>query len=410
MATTSHWQADAGDAPFPALRQAQDRPSDLPATCDVAVVGGGVAGVSAAFWLRKLDPSLKVMLVERDRLASGASGRNAGFLLQGTDADFARTVAERGPDAARRLWRFTQENRDGIIGALDGEDVGLEARGSLTVAADPEEDERLRSAAELLQHDGIAATYRPSDATNEHLGSRGFLGSIEVGSGASLHPVRVVRTLAAKSGATIVEGAAVRGLEPSGERVRVETERGAVEAGRVVLALNAYLPQLVPALGEIVRPVRAQMLATAPRPRRITQPVYSHEGFFYLRQLPSGEVLLGGARHLHVEAEVGYDDTPTDALQADLEAYLERHFPEFAGAEIVRRWSGTMGFSADGIPAFGPVPGVEQAWWVGGFTGHGMGYGFRMGRTVAASVLGAPDDYADLFDAARFEASHPGGA
>lgn len=396
MATTSHWQADAGDTPFPA--------SNLPATCDVAVVGGGIAGVSTAYWLRKLDPSLNVVLVERDRLASGASGRNAGFLLQGTDADFARTVAERGPDAARRLWRFTRENRDGLVEALDGEDVWLDARGSLTVAADAEEDERLRAAAELLQHDGVAATYRPADATNAHLGSRGFLGSLEVGSGASLHPVRVVRTLAVRSGATVVEGAAVRGLEPSGERVRVETERGVVEAGRVVLALNAYLPQLVPALEQIVRPVRAQMLATAPQPRRISQPVYSHEGYFYLRQLPTGEVLLGGARHLHVEAEVGYEDAPTDALQADLEAYLDRHFPDFGGAEIVRRWSGTMGFSADGIPAFGPVPGMGSAWWVGGFTGHGMGYGFRMGRTVAASVLGERDVFADLFDAARFGA------
>lgn len=401
MATTSHWQHDAGDAPLPA--------SDLPASCDVAVVGGGIAGVSTAYWLRRFDPSLNVVLIERDRLASGASGRNAGFLLQGTDADFARTVAERGPDAARQLWRFTQENRDGIIEALDGEDVWLDQRGSLTVAADPEEDERLRTAAELLQHDGVAATYRPSDATNAHLGSRGFLGSLEVGSGASLHPVRVVRTLAAKSGAPVLEGAAVRGLEPSGGGVRVETERGAVEAGRVVLALNAYLPQLVPALGEVVRPVRAQMLATAPQPRRITQPVYSHEGYFYLRQLPAGEVLLGGARHLHVEDEVGYDDTPTDALQADLEVYLEQHFPDFAGAGVVRRWSGTMGFSADGIPAFGPVPGVERAWWVGGFTGHGMGYGFRMGRTVAASVLGEPDEYAGLFDAARFDSLHQSG-
>ncbi len=396
MATTSHWQADAGDAPFPA--------SDLPATCDVAVVGGGIGGVSTAFWLRKLDPSLSVVLLERDRLASGASGRNAGFLLQGTDADIARTAAERGPDVARRLWRFTQENRDGLVEALDGEDVWLDARGSLTVAADQEEDERLRTAAGLLQHDGIAAIYRPADATNEHLGSRGFLGSLEVGSGASLHPVRVVRTLAAKSGAAIVEGAAVRGLGPSGSGVRVETERGAVEAGRAVLALNAYLPQLVPALGEVVRPVRAQMLATVPRPRRIRQPVYSHEGFFYLRQLPTGEVLLGGARHLHVEAEVGYEDAPTNALQADLEAYLSRHFPDFAGAEVVRRWSGTMGFSADGIPAFGPMPGVAGAWWVGGFTGHGMGYGFRTGRLVAATVLGEPDAFADLFDAARFGA------
>ena len=329
MPTVSHWQHDAGPG--------SAHSAELPAGCDVAVVGGGIAGVSAAFWLKRLAPSLSVVLLERDRLASGASGRNAGFLLQGTDADFARTVAERGPEVARRLWRFTQENRDGLIEALGGEEVGLATAGSITVAADAEEDERLRAAATLLHADGIAATYRPAEAANAHLGSRGFLGSLEVESGATLHPVRVVRALAARSGAQIVEGAAVRGLEPVGDGVRVETERGTVEAGRVVLALNAYLPLLVPALAEVVRPVRAQILATAPQPRRITQSVYSHEGYFYLRQLPTGAVLLGGARHLHVEAEVGYEDTPTDALQADLEAYLDRHFPDFAGAEEAGR-------------------------------------------------------------------------
>jgi glycine/D-amino acid oxidase-like deaminating enzyme len=176
-----------------------------------------------------------------------------------------------------------------------------------------------------------------------------------------------------------------------------------LEAEGVVLALNAYLPTLIPALSTVVRPVRAQMLATAPAGRRLREPVYSHEGYYYLHQLPTGEVLLGGARHLHRAAEVGYDDATTEALQADLEAYLRTHFPDFAGVPVARRWSGTMGFSTDGLPAYGPVPGLPRSLWVGGFTGHGMGYGFRMGRLVAAHLLGHPDPFADLFHARRFE-------
>lgn len=388
MATVSHWQADASGA-------ASSDP--LPARCDVAVVGGGIAGVSVAYWLRQLDPSLDVAVIERATLAYGASGRNAGFLLQGTDADFARTMEERGAEAARRLWQFTQQNRDELIEALAGAEVSLSPSGSLTVAGDRAEDARLRRAADLLRTDGVEADYLSPEDTQRQTGSVGLLGALRVAGGATLHPVRVVRTLAEQSGARVVEHHAVQAVEPSGTGVRVATSGGGLDAGRVVVALNAYSPRLVPDLVRFVQPVRAQMLATAPQPPTLALPVYSHEGYFYIRQLATGEVLLGGARHLHREAEIGYDDATTEPLQADLEAYLQRHFPTFAEAEVVRRWSGTMGFSSTGLPMFGALPGLERAWWVGGFTGHGMGYGFRMGRTVAATVLGESDAFADLF-------------
>ncbi len=388
MATISHWQADA---PSVASSEA------LPSRCDVAVVGGGIAGVSVAYWLRQFDPSLDVAIIERATLAHGASGRNAGFLLQGTDADFARTVEERGPDIARRLWQFTQENRDGLIDALSEADISLTTSGSLTVAGDEAEDARLRRAAELLRADGVEVTYLSPDQANKRIGSSGLYGALHVAGGAMLHPVRTVRALVGHSGTRIVEHHAVRSIESTGDRVRLVTSGGTLEAGRIVLALNAYLPRLVPDLADRIRPVRAQMLATAPQPIILTQPVYSHEGYFYICQLPTGEVLLGGARHLHRDAEVGYDDTTTAPLQADLEAYLRRHFSGLAGAEVTRRWSGTMGFSSTGLPLFGEVSGVGKVWWVGGLTGHGMGYGFRMGRTVAAVVLGESDPFDSLF-------------
>lgn len=392
--TTSHWQADA---PAPASADA------LPPRCDVAVVGGGIAGVSTAYWLRRLAPGLDVVIVERERLAHGASGRNAGFLLQGTDADFARTADERGTEAAWRLWQFTQENRDGLAEAVAGADAGLTPSGSFSVAGDEAEDARLRRAAGLLRERGVAVTYLPSEETDARLGSVGFFGALHVESGAMLHPVRTVRALAERSGARVVEGRTVERVESSDSGVRIVTDGGTLDAGHAVLALNAYLPQLVPALARFVRPVRAQMLATAPLPAGLAAPVYSHEGYYYLRQLATGEVLLGGARHRHRAAEIGYDDVTTDPLQADLEAYLRDHFPAFADAPVARRWSGTMGFSADGLPAFGAVPGVAGSLWVGGFTGHGMGYGFRMGRLVAATLIGQPDPFADLFDAQRLE-------
>ena len=143
------------------------------------------------------------------------------------------------------------------------------------------------------------------------------------------------------------------------------------------------------------------MLATAPAPPCVPTPVYSHDGFFYVRQRADGRVLVGGARHLHEADEVGYADATTPALQADLEGYLRTHVPALGPVAVERRWSGTMGFSPDGLPALGAVPGVPEALFAVGFTGHGMGYGLRFGDLIARTLLGQVDPAADLFRTPR---------
>lgn len=374
-------------------------------TYDVAVVGGGIIGCSTAYWLRQLRPRLRVAVVEAHALAYGASGRNAGFLLQGTATDYARDVAAYGPERARRLWHFTRENRDLVFSELQAEAFQLEASGSLTVAGTEEEDRRLRGCVSRMRADGAPVAYIPPAETNRRLVSRSFFGSLYVPSGAVLHPARLVRHIAEASGAEVLEHHPVREIlvGPGGKPV-LETPARRVMAGQVVLALNAYLPRLVPALSPFVRPVRAQMFATEPMlPRWLPVPAYTHEGYFYLRQTPEGALLLGGARHMHAEEEVGYEDATTPALQGDLEAYLRTHFPQTSGLAVTHRWSGTMGFSPDHLPVAGEVPGLPGSLWAAGFTGHGMGYGFRFGRMMAELALGhrRPEGY-DLFHAGRF--------
>ncbi len=379
------------------------------ASCDVAVVGGGIIGCSTAFWLRRLQPGLTVTIVEAGRLAQGASGRNAGFLLQGVTPDYVTDRALFGDDRARRLWQFTRENRDLIASELRPSSFALEASGSLSVAGTPEEDERLHAAVASMRADGAPVAYLPAEETNRRLKARGFLGALYVPSGAMLHPADLVRHIAVASGAQVLEHHRVVDLERRGEAVVLETPVRRLRAGRVVLAVNAYLPLLLPDLARFVRPVRAQMLATAPMtPRWLPLPAYTHEGYYYIRQAQDGTLLLGGARHLHRDVEVGYEDAVTPALQADLEGYLHRHFPQTRGLEVRRRWSGVMGFSPDRLPVVGTVPGLPGCTFAAGFTGHGMGYGFRFGRLMAEVALGldAPDGL-DLFTAERL-AEHAG--
>lgn len=371
---------------------------------DVAIVGGGIVGCATAYWLRRRRAQLRVAIVEARSLAHGASGRNAGFVLQGTDRDYLSDVARYGARRAARLWRFTRESRDLLEAELRGAAFDFQACGNLVVAGDAAEAERLEAAVAPLRSIGAPVAYLTPSATNRRLQARGLGGSLYLTSGAMLNPLKLVRHIAAASGAHVYEHQPVRTVQPTGAHYRVKTDGRAIEAGQVVLALGAYLPRLRPALAPYVRPVRAQMLATEPIEPHLRLPVYTHAGDFYIRQAPDGAVLLGGARHSHADAEVGYEDATTPAVQRELERYLHRHFPWAHSAAIVQRWSGTMGFSPDGLPVVGAVPDQPGIVWVTGCTGHGMSYGFRLGRLVAALTLGdaRPDGHA-LFAASRFD-------
>lgn len=384
MSALSPWQR-----PFP------------PPTCDVAVIGAGIIGASTAHALHQLNPSLEVVLIDRAEVGAGASGRNAGFLMPGTHDDFATAVDTYGAAVAHDLWHYTMQNID-MVKRLDPVATAFRPTGSLIAATTESEAGRLERSAALLKDEGEACVYLDAARVNRRLRSENFVAGLAHTAGGTINPVKLVNYLAEASAATVLERWPVKVIEPAGDDVRVSGSGGSFLAGQVVVCTNAFLPQLLPDTERFVRPVRAQMLATEPVEPFLEVPVYSDEGYFYIRQRVDGRLMLGGARHLHVEQEVGYDDGVTGALQSDLEAYLARHFPALGQLEIERRWGGTMGFSPDGLPVVGRLDDVPSAMFACGFTGHGMGYGMRFGQMLARLALGHTDDSATLFAASRF--------
>jgi len=375
------------------------------AAYDVVVIGGGIVGCSTAYWLHRRRPSLRVAILEARTLGAGASGRNAGFILQGTHTDYRSDMDRYGKQAARRLWNFTRENRDLLATELRGTAFDWRSDGSLTAAGTGDEAERLRAGLSHLRTAGAPVVYLDPDETNARLGASGFHGGLFVTTGAVVNPLQLVRHLAAQSEADIHTQHPVERIHWRDPGVVLHTPSRRVRADRVVLALGPSLPSLVPATSAYVRPVRAQMLATAPADTtHISVPVYSHHGGFYVRQLEDGRVLAGGGRHQHRDAEETSADATTPAVQATIERYLHTYFPWTQPLSIEQRWSGTMGFSPDGRPVVGRVPGHPEGIFATGFTGHGMGYGFRMGRLLADLAEGTQRPGAlDLFAASRFE-------
>ncbi|HEY6378986.1 MAG TPA: FAD-binding oxidoreductase [Candidatus Dormibacteraeota bacterium] len=372
------------------------RPAPLPAArpprrSDVVVVGAGITGVAI---LRELQRTgIGAVALERDHLAAGATGRNAGFLLTGTAAHYAAAVQAHGRAVAGEVWDFTAANHDLLLEALGpraARSAGHRRAGAWTLAAGAAEALELGEAAEWLGEDGLPGTFvaAPRGAPT---GCRGGLLTPRDG---EIDPVTATAALARACLTTqpgsLIEGQAVRGLEPGAQGVLVHFDHGEIHAGAVVLATNAWIAELAPQLG--IQPVRAQMLATAPPQARRDprgRPAYSHRGHRYWRRLAGGALLLGGCREAAPEEEQSADPVPTARIQAALDRFLEADLG--IEATVTHRWAGIMGFSPDGLPLVGAVPGAPGVLVCGGYTGHGMGFAVHAARILVRHLgAGAP--------------------
>ena len=382
-----------------------DTPNDLPrslwltrprppAEADAVVVGGGVTGLSIAWWLGRLAPAgYRVTLVEAGHLAGRASGRNAGFLLTGTAQPFVSAAAAHGRAAALALWHRSRENRELVRAELLDPglvDADFLPEGSWHAAlAGGDQEERLAASCEELRGEGIDCEWRDAAAVREASGGGDRLGgALFLPRDGGLDPLALCRGLAASGGFEVRTGCRVHALEADDGRLRVVADGGDLAAPCVVVATNAYAAELLPGFAEEVAPRRAQMLATAPGERLLTGVWYMNDGYAYARQLADGTLLLGGARDVAVDEEVGTLEAPTARVQGALEDFLASAFPRLAGRPIVRRWAGIMAFTPDGLPRIGDVPGLPGAVAAVGWNGHGMSLAFAAGRHLARRLLG----------------------
>ncbi len=361
--------------------------------CDVCVLGGGIAGISAALELERRGA--QVVLLEAGEVAGGASGRNAGFLMRGVADNYAQACAAYGRERARDVLRLTERN----LAALRAEGIegveGYGARASCLLALGADEERELRESAPLMREDGfevelIEADAGPGDAVWRS--GRVRCGLLNPNDGVC-NPVNLVRFLRSKLSKTLVlEGQAAHTVgEGQGGGVVVEAPDVRVEAGRVLACLNAYAGRVLPTLAPLVTPRRGQMMAArAAGGGELEHAYYANRGSEYFRAVGDGEFIFGGARTYHAEDEVGHEMYPTSAVQARIESFARELV---AGEyEVIARWAGTMGFSPDGLPLVGAAPGAcglgGRVWFCGGFTGHGMSMAFETARGAVGAMLG----------------------
>lgn len=429
--STSHWHANLTPPVAPLAA--------LPGHTDVLVIGAGLTGTWLALALA--ESGRPPLVLERTHLAAGASGRNGGLLLPGTAELYPALVARHGPAAARTLWAWAVAGAADVVATIHryGIDCDWRPEGALHAAVSEAEAAHLRHGAAMLAADGFPGEWLAASDVAAWLDvprPDDFFGALHLPDGGAFHSGRLVAGLvaaAASRGAKFVEGVDVRGIEGHtlqgsddnhrpGSPITVHTDHGPITAEVVIVATNAWLPELLPHLRDAVVPVRGQVLSSSPLPTRAIRGAWSlNDGYEYLQQLSDGRLVFGGMRWAAPDREVGSPHivpTVNDAIHAGLDRWLADHFPSLP-ITVERRWAGPMCWTADRLPLVGPIsprrdragndddhaadPMSARLWVAGAYSGHGVPVAPAAARLVAAGLTGGGGigEVADRVDPSR---------
>jgi gamma-glutamylputrescine oxidase len=346
---------------------------------EVAVVGLGGSGLTAVGELcaRGVD----TVGLDAGGIASGATGRNGGFLLAGL-ADFHHVaIGKLGRDRAIACYRATLEELERIF-ELTPE--AASCAGSLRVSASQDEEHDCEA-----QYAAMAASGLPVERYSGPEG-RGLLFAND----GILQPFlrcQILARRALEGGARLFVGSPVTSFAPG----RLFAATGSVACRSVLVCVDGALEQLVPVLKRSVRSARLQMLATAPVAEAVaSRPVYRRFGLDYWRQLATGEVVLGGCRDVGGDDEWTTRAVPSETVQRALDELLTSGLG--LDAEVTHRWAGVVGFTDDRLPLVREVaPGLYVA---GGYSGTGNIVGTLAARGLVGLALDGHSELAELLD------------
>jgi glycine/D-amino acid oxidase-like deaminating enzyme len=398
----NYWLADR--PPFevaPALR------SDI--TADVAIIGGGYTGLSAAYHLKSADPSLDVAVLEAETTGFGASGRNAGFVMTlfGASAGLMKTL--HGKEAVREAHSYMVR----AIGALEGMlhehqlDCDYERSGFLKVATSPAYVTRIQREIDFfrsLEIDGFE--WLDHDQTQARVRSQSYLGSCLEPHCGLINPVKWVdalRRLVVESGVRLFEMTRVNDVRRESGKFRVVTDGGTVAAQQVVYAVNGYT-HLLPGMRSKQTPAFAYIIVTEKLSddQRAAIGWAGREGIedgrnfmHFYRLTPDGRLLVGGGPGQVPYAGNMENDAYPEAWK-HLQQFIGHTFPALRGIRIDYRWGGAFSVTSDSTPQIGTLDGGGAVYAIG-CAGHGVAMTQMNGRIIRDLVLGRKTDLTDLW-------------
>ena len=394
-ATATAW------APAPALQ------GDV--ECDVCVVGGGLAGVSAA--LNLAEQGLRVVLLEGSHIGFGASGRNGGQVIAGYACDMDTIKGQLGLPAAQRFWRMSVEAIEIIEQRVRQHQIDCQwTRGFCNVAVKPA---HLASLQDWQRELADSYDYPHGELWGKErlaavLGSSRYQGGLFDPLSGHLHPLNYLIGLARAAraaGVQIYEQTPVQAFR-AGEAPLVQCEQGAVRCRQLVLACNAYLGKLAPSLQSRIMPVGTYVIATEPLGEARARSLIANNmavcdtNFVldYYRLSADHRLLFGG--------KVSYSGREPRQLAQAMRADMLRVFPQLADVAVDYAWGGFCDITLNRAPDFGRL--APNIYYAQGFSGHGVANTGLAGKVIAEAIAG-DDSRLALFEQLQHR-RFPGGS
>jgi glycine/D-amino acid oxidase-like deaminating enzyme len=409
--------ADDLAAPFLPLsgyldpRAAPDRQPPLvgDARTDVAIVGGGLTGLSTALALRRAG--VDAVVLEREFCGFGASGRNAGHLTPTIGKDLPTLLMMYGEERTKAIVRFADHcvHRTEALLAEWGIDCDYAPSGNVMAVVHPKQEKRLRRGADVAAKVGAPVQFlEPAEMRARGLPPAFLCGALEK-AGGTLDPGKMVmgiRRTALAAGVRIHEGTRVLDVTTT-PNVVVRTAHGTLRADRVVMATNAWTREIgVPGnkivplyvtLFETAALGDAQLAALGGWPRR--EGIYTAHEVLESYRLSAGRTIVGGSKMPRYVwgGRPGDHGGPDDRCQSIVARGFRDRFPELAELPIARFWGGWIAVTINFLPSIGPLGSDGRLWHALGYNGHGVAQATAVGEILADGLTGRDNEWARVF-------------
>ncbi|GIX09844.1 FAD-binding oxidoreductase [Elioraea sp.] len=374
-----------------AAEPAAGPPVALPGEAEVAIIGGGYTGLSAALTLARLGH--RPVVLDMEPIGYGASSRNGGMVsgaLKLATGDLAATL---GPERAERLIREVAGSLGFVEETIAREGIACHytRSGRFVAAWSRRHWEAMAARAEWLAAvTGGRVWMVPPERTREELGTDHYRGGMVVEAAGALHPALYVQGLAraaARAGAVLIDRTRVTAIARQGDTFRLTTERGTIAARAVLAATNGYTGAATPWLARRLIPVASSIIATEALPAETMARLFptrrmindSRRVLNYFRPDPTFTRVLWGGR-----ARFG-PVTPEEAAPV-LHGFMTAVFPELRDVRITHAWTGNVAFTFDFLPHLGVHEGMHYAV---GCQGSGVAMQTWLGHRAALKIAGA---------------------
>ncbi len=382
MDTLSYWTDTS-------TREKSWADNPIPDSVDVAIVGGGYTGLSAALHLAREGASVAVL--ETEEMGWGASGRNGGMVLPGLKHGVEVLIKRYGLAAAREMYAQSFESIDTVQRIIREEKIDCDYQdvGYFYAASKPAHYRHMNAENRALQ-DNFEHHIRlvPPGETTSELGSHDQYGGEVSDKGGGLHPKKYVLGLAMaadRAGASLHDQAAVTGVKQSQNGFEVTTVRGTVRAKNVLIGTNGYTHQLTPWIRKRVIPLGSYIIVTEPLdPAFADQLIPNRRMIFdsrnllvYFRVLPDNRMMYGG--------RVSFVPATSERSGMLLRKRMEAMFPQMAGIRTEYSWGGYLGLAFDLMPHTGWRDGMLYSV---AYAGHGVAMATYLGMKAAEVLSG----------------------